>query len=226
MITLLSALLLVACNDKDKADTNAGEGGVDQSPAVEIKAEEIVDSQEVILKVNDTEIYGNKYNNVYKQVKTMLHMQGQDVSDLDLLKEETINILTDQELIRQDALASGIEVTEEEVQDEIDTIIETSGEEAIKMMLEEYEMTDEEFRAQLMEDMITIKYMESELQVEVTDEEVEEYYELLKEEYEDIGELEENESLIREALSLEKQGQLLNERISELKENAEIEVLI
>lgn len=230
VITLLLAGILAACNN-DEADTTEpaeenAETEQDAQESVEITEEEIVDNDAVVVSINGTEVTGDKYNNIYKQLKTMLHMYGQDVSDLEMIKEETIAILTEQELIRQDALESGIEVTEEEAQQEIDKMVEQNGEEALNAMLEQYELSEDEFRKQMQDDLITIRYIESEFEVEVTDEEIKEQYNLLKEENEEIGELEEYEDFIRQNLSEQKQSAQLETRISELKEDAEIETFI
>lgn len=224
---LFLTLLLAACNndDTEKADDNK-DTEEQATETVEISDEEKVDNDSVVLNINGTEINGAKYNNVYKQYKTMLHMYGQDVSDSDMLKDETVLILTEQELIRQDALDSGIEVTEEDAQDEIDNIIETNGEEAIQTMLEEYDLSEEQFREQLMDDLLMVRYIESEFTVEVTDEEVEEQYNQMKEQSEEVGELQEYEELIRQSVMEQKQREMLEARIEELKEEAEIETLI
>lgn len=230
VLTLLLALVLVACSDdaeeskKDNADTDTEE---QSPPEVEITEEEQAEDDAVVVDVNGNELLGDKYNNIYKQLKTMLHMYGQDTSDVDMLKEETISILVEQELIRQDAEENGIKVTEEEAQEEIDTIIETNGEEALTAMLEQYELTEDEFRTQLIDDLTTVKYIEDQFEVEVTDEEIEEQYNLLKEQSEEeIGELKEYEELIRQNISEQKQGELLEGRITELKEDAKVETLI
>jgi PBP1b-binding outer membrane lipoprotein LpoB len=235
IVALLLALLLAACGNDDEAEapeepeeteeTESAEQEVSQE--VEIAEEEVVEADRAVASVNGTEINGSKYNNIYRQLKTMLHMYGQDVSDTDMLREETLAILTEQELLRQDAVESGIEVTEEEAQEEIDLIRETNGEEAIEAMLAEYELTEDQFREQMVDDLITIRYIESEFEVEVTDEEVEEQYALLQEESEEeIGELEEYESFIRQTLTEEKQSDMLEVRIDELREEAEIETFI
>lgn len=227
IFTLVLTLMLAACgkDDADKADDPAAEkeNEAQQQEEVEITEDEKVDADTVVVSINGDDVTGEQYNNIYRQLKTMYHMYGQDVSDLDTLKNETIDIITEQELIRQDALDSGIEVTEEDTQEEIDSIIETNGEEAIDTLLKEYDLSEEEFRTQLTNDLITIKYIEEEFEAEVTDKEVEEQYNLLKEESEEVGELEEVEDMIRQSLAEQKQSELLENRIAELKEEAEIE---
>lgn len=226
ILSLLLAVVLAACNDKtetSKEDNNTEQEAI---TSVEITEEEKVDNDSVVLSINGSEVKGDKYNNIYKQYKTMLHMYGQDTSDSEKIKAETIAILTEQELIRQAAVNSGLEVTDEEAQVEVDNILEANGEDAMTTMLEEYELTEDEFLDQLKVDLLTIKYIESEFEVEVTDEEIEEQYNLLKEENEELGELEEYEEVIRQNLMQQKQGEMLEARISELKEEAKIETFI
>lgn len=233
VLTLLIALVLAACsNDDDAAEKDETKDAPDtqeqqELEEVEITEEEQAEADSVVVSVNGTELTGAKYNNIYKQFKTMLHMYGQDTSDQDMLKDETVSILVEQELIRQAAEESGIEVSEEEAQEEMDKIVETNGEEALTAMLEQYELTEDEFRSQLVDDLTTIEYIENEFDVEVTAEEVEEQYNLIKEQSEEeVGELEEHEEMIRQNLSEQKQGEMLENRINELKEKADIETLI
>lgn len=229
---ILLALFLAACGDgEDKAtESESVEDNINldqQEPEkVQITDEEVLEDDADVVSIDGNAVQGNKYNNIYRQLKTMYQMYGQAVSDVDALQQETIDILTEQELIRQDAVDIGIEVTEEEAQEEMDTITEVNGEEALEAMLTEYEMTEEQFLEQLMDDLLTIRYIESEFEIEVTDEEIEEQYSLLQEEQEDVGELGEYEESIRQALMEEKQNEMLDKRIEELKEEAEIEVLI
>lgn len=223
LLTLLLALILAACGGDDAEPEEQKET---TEVDVEITEEELVDEQFVVANINGSEITGDKYNNIYRQLKTMLFMYGQDVDDLDMLKDETLAILTDQELIRQDAEESGVEVTEEEAQEEWDIMIAANGEEAIETLLEQYGLTEEEFLNQLKDDLLTVKYIEKEFVVEISDEEVEEQYELLKEQHENIGEFAEYEEMIRRNLTEMKQSELLDERLNELKENAEIETYI
>lgn len=225
IFTLLFALFLAACGGEDEKEENSTPEK-QEIPHVEITEEEIVDEESAVVRVNGTEVKGAKYNNIYKQRKTMLNLTGRDISDLETLKEESIETLVVQELIKQDAAEQGIEVTEEEAQEEFEKIVETNGEEALQVILEHYELSEEDFRKQLVDDLTTAQYIESEFDVEVTEEEIEEQYNQLKERHEDIGELEEYEEMIRQSVAEKKQSELLEERVAELKEKAEIEKLI
>lgn len=179
-----------------------------------------------MVSVNGNEIKGDHYNSVYTRVKTMLYNYGQDVSDLDVIKEQTITLLIDEELIRQDAADKGIEVTEEKAQTELEAIKEETGEEQYNNMLEQFQMNDEEFREQLINDLTTVQYMDEQFDIEVTDEEIKAYYDKLKEQNEKIGELSEVEDRIESALYSQKQSEQLQVKVEELRKDAEVETLI
>jgi len=194
--------------------------------SVEVTEEEKVDEDTAVVDINGTEITGNKYNTMYSQVKTLINSYGQDTSDQDMLKDQTIAVLVEQELIKQDASDKGIEVTEEETQEELNTMIEQVGEEQYQAVLDQTQLTEDEFKNQLQNDLITQKYIDEEIEYEITDEEIEENYELLKENNEELGELEEVEGQIRELLSQQKETEQLQAKLEDLRENAEIETLI
>ena len=233
IVAILLALLLAACGNDDAEEANSNEEetnvieGQPEAPAeMEITDDEKADEESAVVSVNGTEILGDKYNNIYQQLKSMLHMNGQDTTDLEMLKSETVAILVERELIRQDATEMGIEVGEDEVQAEIDNLIEQHGEEAVDTMLEQNNLSEEDFKSQLGDDLVTLKYIETEFEVEISDEEVQEVYDMLKEQSEELGELEEYEEVIKQNLSQEKQREMLDTRVNELKESAEVETLI
>jgi len=220
MLTLL--VVLAACGD-DGDEAENPEAPVEEQ--VEFSDEERVDPETLVATVNGYEIKGDRYNPIYTQVKMQMAQFGQDVSDLDLLKEQTLDVLVEQQLIRQDAETIGIDITEDEVQNEFDELKE-QNEEQLNIVLEEFGLTEEEFKIQLRDDLITAEYIESELDIEVTDEEVEEFYEQLREENEEIEGLDEMEELIRAQLENQKTQEQLPEKVEELRENAEIEHMI
>ncbi|MBP2079332.1 SurA N-terminal domain-containing protein [Oceanobacillus polygoni] len=220
-------IMLAACGGNDEAEENENtEGDTSEQPAqqeLEFADEEKLDEETPVVVVNGEEITGSDYNPIYTQVKSTMYQYGQDVSDLDMIKDQTVSILVEQALIQQDAESEGIEVTDEEVQEELDTIKETSGEEQYATLLEQLQLSEDEFKEQLTGELVTRKYMDSEFEVEVTDEEVQEYYDQLKEQNGEMGELEEVEGQIKDVLTNEKQSEQLRARIDELKEDAEVE---
>lgn len=232
-LALCLAVALAACGNDDSADKDkdkkkdeekADTAEQAQEP-VKITDKEKVDEKEPVVSVNGDEISGDKYNSTYTQIKMSMHQYGQDVSDLDKLKDQTLNILVEQQLIKQDAAEKGLNVTDDEIQSEFDSIKEENGEQ-LTAVLDQFKLSEDDFKNQLADDIITNKYMEKELDVKVTDKEVEEYYNQLKEQSEDIGKLDEMKDQIKEQLESQKGQEQLQTKVKELKEKAEVKNLI
>lgn len=229
---IIFSVLIVACNDEEKeSETEKAENETqteaeEEAPQVEFSDEERVDADEPVLKVNGKEVKGDQYNRIYTQTKTLMFQYGQDVSDLDVVKDQVVSILTEQELINQDAEERGIEVTEEEAQEELGKLKEASKEQ-FNQMLETYQITEDELKEQLVDDLVINEYIEKEFEAKVSDEEIEDYYNQLKEQSEDLPELDEAmKGEIEGLLKTQKQSEQLAERVAELREDAEIEQLI
>lgn len=230
---------LTACgSDEEPAEENANGAEEDSNTEgtentegtgaseFEITEEEKVAEDQVVATVNDVELTGKKYNPLYYQVKMLNHQFGQDIDDAEIVKEQTLTILIEQELIKQDAENKNIEISEEEVEAELNNIVEQEGEEAYQAVLDQIQLTEEELKNQLRDDLLVAKYIDDQLDTEVTDEEVKENYEVLKEENEELGDFEDVEGQIRELLSQQKETEQLQARLDELKEQAEVEELI
>lgn len=225
-LALSIMFVLAACGDDGQQEDAEQEAQPAATDPVEFTDEEKVEEDSSVADVNGSEITGDKYNALYPQVKMTLQQEGQDVSDQDQIKEFTINMLIEQELIKQAAEEEGIEVTEEEVESEFEMMEEQAGEE-LTTVLDQFQLSEEDFKAQINDDLITDRYMQEKFDVEVTDEEVEEYYEqLVGEAGDEIGELEEVEGPIRQQLTMSKTQEMLQAEVDELKEESDIETLI
>lgn len=233
-LSLCLVMVLAACGDdsaeksdkKDEKKTEEKENTSEQAQEpVEITDEEKVDEKTAVVNVNGDEIKGEKYNPIYAQLKTSMHGYGQDVSDLDKLKEQTISVLVEQQLIKQEAEKNGLTVTDKEIQSQFDSIKKENGEQ-LTAVLDQFQLTEDDFKDQLADDIITKKYIEETFDIKVSDKEVKEYYDKLKEQSEDIEELEKVEDQIKAQLTQKKSGDKLQEKVEELKKKAEVEKLI
>lgn len=225
MMTITLTIFLAACGGKS-ADENENNDGQQEGNNIEFTDEEKANDDQVIVKINGTEIMGKEYNSVYEQTKVRMNQYDQDISDIDLIKEQTLNILIDQELLKQDAKKSGIEVSEEEIEEQLAEITQDS-EEQFDAFLEQNHLTKEEFKDQLFYALTQDRYIESVIpKVELTDQEVEDIYEELKKDLDDIPELSEVEENIRREMIMQKEMEELQSKMKELKEKAEIETLI
>ncbi|WP_194287469.1 SurA N-terminal domain-containing protein [Gracilibacillus oryzae] len=221
------AFVLVACNGEENQDTSEENEQTEQnSDAGQAAQFDEVDPDTPVAEVNGEEIIGKEYNRLYPQVVNFLSQYGQDTSDTEAVKEQVLNELVTQRLIIQEAEEQGIQVTDEEVTSEIESLKEQYGED-YATALEASGFTEESFQQQLAKDMIRTKYIETQLDTEVTDEEVQAYYDdLVANSEQEIGELSEVEEQIKQALSQQKQQEQLQPKIEELRNAANIELLI
>src|SRR5699024_1031271 len=110
--------------------------------------DEVVAEDEVIVRVNESEVLGNKYNIIYPQIK-MYVTQMEDEVSLDEIKERTVDALIDQELIYQGAAKEGITVSKEEAEEKYNEL-KSENEEGLNNLLEQFHLTEQGFKDQLL----------------------------------------------------------------------------
>src|SRR5699024_3246850 len=118
-----------------------------------------------------------------------------------------------------------IKVTKEEAEEHLDTLREESGE-ALETLLQQYQITEGEFINQLVFELTLNDYIAEAVEVEVTEEEVEEYYEKAKEESEEIPPYEEIKNQLKKQLLNDKTLETFQEHIDTIKEKSDIETKI
>lgn len=229
MLSMSIIPIMAACGDDsdDEPDEQADQEEQGEQPDmdVSISDDEKVPDDDVVTTVNDTEIKGEEYNNVYAQTKSTMQMGGEDVDDQDEMKDQTLDILVQQELIKQDAEDKDITVSDDDVDEEFDEMKE--DEDQFEGMLDQLNMDEEGLRDQLAFEMTVDKYMEEEFpDAEVSDEDAEEYYDQLKEQSEDVPEFDDIKDNIKDQLEEEKQGEKLQEKAEDLEEKADVENMI
>src|SRR5690625_9802 len=219
----LSILLLVsACGDNgNNENSESAEAENPETPEqVEISKEELVADDEVVATVNETEIMGSKYNPAYRERKELENLStGPDQEiDKEQIKEITLEGLIGQELINQEAKELGIEVTDEDIEEEIEMIESQEGD-VLDSLLEQFDWTEEDLENQIRTDLMNTRYTE----------ETKEEYERVKAETEDkdtVPEYEEVEDNVKAQMKQQKQNEELLKHIDEFKEDADIEILI
>lgn len=219
-IVLLLSALLVACGEEAKKEEKIEE----QSNVPIISEEEKLPEDEVVAIVNGTEINGVTYNLVYAQLKLYAEQFGQDIT-IEEIKESTIESIIDRQILLEEAEEIGIVYTDEDIQAELDKIKETNAE-GLKTLLEQYQITEAAFAEQLKFELTMEDFIQKEIDITVSDEEVETEYEKIKAKNEDMPELVEIRDTFKRNLENAKRQQALQERINEAKEDAEIEILI
>lgn len=239
---LIFSLVLIACAG-DGEDEEAVEPGPteEQEPSDEtgeineevdeelfaLTDEERKEDDEVVLIVNGEEVHGDIYNVVYLDFKRYATEEDQPIDD-DMLKTQTIDSLTQQTLVKQDATDRGIVVTEQEVNQALeDTKDQFESEEDYFEALRVIGYTEDTFIKLLENQLIQQLYMETLIgDMEVSDEEVEEFYDILTEQMDDAPPLEEVRPQIEQELISNIANRTYAEQIERLESNADIDVLI
>lgn len=233
LVTVMSLItILAACGGDDSAkkdDENKDKDKQTEQASkdkVKITDEEKVDKDKVVLKVNDKKVKGKTYNTMYAQTKILMSQNGQDVSNQKKLKEQTLNIIAQQQLLKQDAKKQGIEVSEKEVQSQFKKT-KSKNKKRFAAVLEQYHLTEETYKDQLAFELTLRKYIDKELKgTKVTDKEVKEFYNKAKEQQKKLPELEKVKDKVRQQLEKQKEQKQLQAKVKELKKQAEIKHMI
>lgn len=221
-LSILIVLILGACgNDQTKQEEDAS-----KDTGIELTEAEQVDSDQVVATVNGREIYGDIYNFVYAQIKVGLHQLGYESEDLNEVKDLTLSILINQELLKQDAEHRQISVSESEIEAELE-MFKANMDMQFSMLENQPKLSEEAYKDQLRFELIHEKYLESEIEeVDVTDADIEAAYEDLKAQMEDIPDLADIKEQLKQELMLQKEQEMLQKLVEELENEAHIETFI
>ncbi|MCZ0702132.1 hypothetical protein J2T56_001534 [Natronobacillus azotifigens] len=240
LLVIVLGVVLTACGGEEDETQDEGEvsdpdlGAIDdqvpdeEEPFELASEDELLADDEVVAIVNGEEILGEQYNISYLDVKNYFLQQGGDVEDLDLIREQAINFLISEAVLIQDALDKGITASEEEIDQLIAHTKETyPSEEEYEQALENHAHTEETFRRELSYQLIQQQYANQEFpDIEVSEEDIKEFYAQLEEQMDDLPELEEIRPELETQLEQNESQRLMAERIETLREQADYEILI
>ncbi len=165
------------------------------------------------------------------------------------IQEQLIQELVQQEVLYQEAEAHGIEVTDEEVNDEIEMVkSQFENEEQFQEALEMNQFTEEEFKNMLTVELTVDAFMqENSPEVTVEEEEIQEFYSMYQQQHEaqmeameqeeqelseeemammELPPYEEMKEELRQQLTMEKQQEYQMALVDELMEESEIEIML
>lgn len=241
VMALSLATVLAACggddsenskDNKEKDNQTEEKAGQASGNKVKVTDEEKVKDDKVVTTINGNDIKGETYNSTYAQTKVMMKQYG--VSDKKKLKEQTLNAIVQQELLKQDAKKNGIEVTDKEIQSQFDKEKKASKGDFAKV-LKQNQFTEETYKEQIELRLTVQKYTDQELKAtEVTDKEVQAYYDKLKKQQEEapkekqkeVPKLKDIEGQIKQQLQQQKQQKQLQAKVQELEKKADIKHMI
>jgi len=181
-----------------------------------------------VLIVNGEEVYGDRYNLAYLEVKNRLVQAETLPEDLTEVHDEAMGELINHTLLAQDAKDKGIVVTSREV-DEIfeDTKAQFKSEAEFYQILDQLPYTEDVFREILAKSLLQQLYITQEFtDIAISDDDIEEFYDILADQLENPPALEEIRTDIHNQLLQTEIQMALTDRINQLKKVAEIEVIL
>lgn len=186
-----------------------------------------------VARVNDAEISRTDYNNSVRVLAQSAAAQGFDVNDSTIqtqIQTQALTSLINTELLLQAARDDGVTVSDADVQTEYETVAQSlGGEGALQTQLANNNITEEELRADITNQLAIRAYISAQLSsasVDATGEEVTEVYNQLALSGYELPELSTIETAIGERLRAEKERGFVFSLIDSLREGATIEILI
>ncbi|MED4163118.1 SurA N-terminal domain-containing protein [Halalkalibacterium halodurans] len=230
---------LMACNGQEQEQEDV-EKNIDGEASGEIPSiEEIIDINNLpdpVATVNGESIDKETYVMVLEQqMMTMaqygISLEGEEGKQMiSLIEEQTIEQLINEQLLQQAATEKEIEVSEEEIDEELAFIVaQFSSEEALMEALEEGGSSMDELREEIEHYVRQQKYVEEETEaINVTEEEIQARYEEEKQYYteDELPTFEELQSNIEQRLIAEKEQEQLEVLFGKLRDEGDITVHI
>jgi len=244
LIMGMGLLVLTACGDGDTDNNDNAEGNGDATGQVPEATEEIdpddYEDDDVLVRINDEEVLFSEFEEEFERNKLAASQQyGIDLDSeegavmIPQIQQQAIESLISQNVMLQEAENQGIDVSDEDVEENIANLTEQfGGEEGLEEAMEAEGLDDESLRAFLRDNLMIENLFSQNLNlndIEVTGEEKEAYYAQLEESWEEQGQervpFEEVEEQITQQLQQQKQQEMQMEYLEELTEDSEIERL-
>ncbi len=184
--------------------------------------------------VNGTRIEQTLYDKNYAQLSAQAAQQGLDAATPEVaaqIKQQSIDIVVNSELLRQAAKAAGVEVTQEQIDDRYEQIVTAQGSlDQLKTRMTELGITEESLMADIADEILIQTHLASAVDsssITVTEEEVKALYDSIAGNAAvDVPPLEEVRAQVEQEIRYGKEQELISEYIETLKKDATIEVLI
>ncbi|WP_257009764.1 SurA N-terminal domain-containing protein [Evansella halocellulosilytica] len=249
-----SVSVMAACGDADEteeennedAETQEEEAADDEEAAIDEGAEQPEMPQpdldgipDVVAEVNGEDISAEEFETTYlgqfDQAMMQMQMTGEEV-DQEQLKQQVAESMIGQELLIQEAENRGYDASEDHINELLEELVLQNGlgsEEEFFTALEEQQGMSEEEVMSLLETQVKVdQLVESESDgIEPTEEELEEAYEQMVAEQEaiagedaEIPSFEDVKPEIEQQLMMQKEGEVYEILIDELRQDADVTV--
>lgn len=246
IVAIMTITVLAACGDQDNNNNNEEPEGNNNQNNSETGGNEALpeadldDIPDIVAEINGEEISKDDFVSMYEQQFQQQIMQAQmsgqsaDDVDQDLLKEQTTEIIVGQNLLIQEANNRISEVSDDDINNTIDELLEQTGMETRDELLAifaEQGLDEEEFMSQV-EIQVKVDQLIADISkdIELTEEETLEAYETIKAQQEQAdGEdefppFEDLKSGLEEQLKEQKKAEETDTFVEKLREEADITI--
>ncbi len=145
-------------------------------------------------------------------------------------KEQILQQMIDEELLYQKAQDEGIKASDDKISEQYDkTVQQFDNEDQFKKALEQNDLSEEDLKSNIERSIVLNKYIEQVKEnsdLEVSDEEVEKFYEQNVSGQQGAPELSKIKGQIKQSLIQQKVGQKIDQIITNFKEEAEIQTFL
>lgn len=247
-LALVGLFVLTACGDGEVENGNNGEhdeGDAQSEDALgEMQQEEMdlddFEESDVFLRINDEEIIFAEFEEEFERSKQMAETQyGMNFDDeesaglIPQLQQQAVESIITQHVMLQEAEDQSIEVSDEDVEENVEELkVQFDGEEGLEQAMEAEGLTEDSLREFLYENLMIESLLSRNLDldsIEVTEEDKEAYYAQLQESWEEQGQeevpFEEVEDQITEQLQQQQVQEKQMAYVEELIAKADIDRL-
>ncbi|MFD4815910.1 SurA N-terminal domain-containing protein [Peribacillus butanolivorans] len=240
----LLAVVLTACGTNDEASKKNDEKETaktteDQQKQMDELQKKLdkqkIDEKKTVAIVNDEKISGAEYNSMLSTTQMQMQQLGQDPTSkkvAEQIKEQTINSLVGQRLLLQAADKKGYTASKDEIEKQLAEMKgQFENDEKFNEAMKQAGLNLEKLKTQIAENIPYTKYVDKEIKVEeATDEEIEKYYDQVKEQAKASGQeaqkLEKMKPQIKKQLEQQKKQEKLVKHVEELQKDAKVNIKI
>ncbi len=190
-----------------------------------------IDLNEVVATVNGVDIVGADLSTSINQIAATAQLQGVDTTDPSVqadIKLQAVQMLVNTELLEQEAGERGIEITDGDVDDRITALVQEIGsEEALNERMSALGIDQDTLLRDVKSELLIQELLDqvfTEKQITITDEEVTSLYESTTAGDESAPPLAEVRSQVEAQIRTSKEQAALDEFISSLRLEAQVEI--
>lgn len=188
-----------------------------------------ISPKSTIATVNGVDIKGADLTTSINQITTTAQLQGIDTTDPSVqanIQTQAVEMLINTELLKQEAVERGIEISDEQVQARIDLLVtEIGSKEALEERMTALGIDEDTLRKDVKSELLIQTLLDevfAEANIEITEEEVAEVYQNAGGLEADLPDLEEVRVQVEAQIKASKEQQIVDSFVTELRTDAEV----